>query len=167
MNANIPVLPFAGGALARVLLALVILVTYWLKQFARARAHRREARVLAGLDRHMLADIGITRADLRDAFSAPFWEDPTVLLKERSGERRRYAQHALRTVAVENGFKRPATDRPARHAIYDQIAKRPGPLLGRMIRDTRSSPLASGSKRPPAPPAGAFFWCVRTRSALD
>jgi uncharacterized protein YjiS (DUF1127 family) len=117
MNANIPVLPVAGGALARVLLALVTLATYSLKQFARARAHRRDARVLAGLDRHMLADIGITRADLRDAFSAPFWEDPTVLLNERSGERRRYAPHALRTVAVENGFKRPATDRPARHAI--------------------------------------------------
>ena len=36
----------------------------------------------------MLTDIGITRADLRDAFSAPFWEDPTVLLNERALERR-------------------------------------------------------------------------------
>src|SRR6185437_13067222 len=48
MNANIPVLPIAGGALARVFLALVALVTYWLKQFARARKNRRDARVLAG-----------------------------------------------------------------------------------------------------------------------
>jgi uncharacterized protein YjiS (DUF1127 family) len=117
MNANIPVLPVAGSALARAVFALVVLATYWLKQLARARTHRREARVLAGLDRHMLADIGITRADLRDAFSAPFWEDPTVLLNERSGERRRNAPRALRTIAVDKAFHRPATDRPARHAV--------------------------------------------------
>jgi uncharacterized protein YjiS (DUF1127 family) len=114
MNANIPVLPVAGGALARAMLALV---TYWLKQLARARANRRDARVLAGLDHRMLADIGITRSDLRDAFSAPFWEDPTALLSERSGERRRNARPALRTNSVESGFRRPATDRPARHAV--------------------------------------------------
>ena len=88
MNANIPVLPIAGGALVRALFALVALVTYWLKQLARARSHRREARMLAGLDRHMLADIGITRSDLRDAFSQPFWDDPTALLRERAIERR-------------------------------------------------------------------------------
>jgi hypothetical protein len=43
---------------------------------------------LAGLDRHMLADIGINRADVRHAFSEPFWEDPTALLHERAIERR-------------------------------------------------------------------------------
>jgi hypothetical protein len=36
----------------------------------------------------MLADLGITRVDLRDAFSEPFWEDPTALLRERAIERR-------------------------------------------------------------------------------
>jgi uncharacterized protein YjiS (DUF1127 family) len=117
MNANIPVLPIAGGTLMRALLALVALVTYWLKQFARARRHRREARELAGLDRHMLADIGITRADLRDAFSEPFWDDPTVLLRERSNERRRNAPRTLRMMPVENSFHRQANDRPARQAI--------------------------------------------------
>jgi hypothetical protein len=65
----------------------------------------------------MLADIGITRADLRDAFSEPFWDDPTVLLRERSNERRLYAPRVLRMAPVENGFHRPATDRPARQAI--------------------------------------------------
>ena len=117
MNAKIPILPIAGGTLVRALLALVALVTYWLKQFARARRHRRAARALAGLDRRMLADIGITRADLRDAFSEPFWDDPTVLLRERSNERRLYAPRVLRMAPVENGFHRPATDRPARQAI--------------------------------------------------
>jgi uncharacterized protein YjiS (DUF1127 family) len=117
MNAKIPILPIAGGTLVRALLALVALVTYWLKQSARGRRHRRAARELAGLDRRMLADIGITRADLRDAFSEPFWDDPTVLLRERSNERRLYAPRVLRMAPVENGFHRPATDRPARQAI--------------------------------------------------
>jgi uncharacterized protein YjiS (DUF1127 family) len=88
MNANIPVLPIAGGTLVRAFLALLAFVTRWLKDLARARRHRREAAALAGLDRRMLADIGLSRSDLDDAFSTPFWEDPTVLLRARAGERR-------------------------------------------------------------------------------
>lgn len=119
MSANYPILPIAGGTLLRAFAALLALVTYWLKQAARARRHRREAAVLAGLDRHMLADIGITRADLSDAFSEPFWDDPTALLRERALERRinRAVGRARRTDAVENGFHRPRTDRPARQAM--------------------------------------------------
>lgn len=117
MNANIPVLPIAGGALARALLALVALVTYWLKQFVRARKNRRDARILAGFDHKMLADIGITRADLHDAFSQPFWDDPTALLHERAIERRLATPRPLRLVHVDNTVKRPATNRPARQAI--------------------------------------------------
>jgi uncharacterized protein YjiS (DUF1127 family) len=117
MSTNIPVLPIAGGTSVRALLALVALVTYWLKQFARARRHRHDAHILAGFDRHMLADIGITRADLRDAFSEPFWDDPTALLRERALERRLAFPRAPRRVDVENGFRRPPTDRPARQAI--------------------------------------------------
>ncbi|MGH6725740.1 MAG: DUF1127 domain-containing protein [Pseudolabrys sp.] len=118
MSTNIPVLPVAGGTLVRALFAVVALVTYWLKQFARARRNRRDARVLAGLDRHMLADIGITRGDLRDAFSEPFWDDPTALLRDRAIERRTN-RSALRVPAerVENGFHRPPTNRPARQAM--------------------------------------------------
>jgi uncharacterized protein YjiS (DUF1127 family) len=89
MSENIPVLPIAGGTLVRAFLSVLAFVTRWLKSFARARRHRREAAALAGLDRRMLADIGLSHADLRDAFSEPFWEDPTVLLRERAGERRR------------------------------------------------------------------------------
>ena len=88
MSANIPVLPIAGCTLVRAFASLLALVTYWLKGLARARRHRRQASQLAGLDRRMLADIGITRADVRDAFSEPFWEDPTGLLHERAIERR-------------------------------------------------------------------------------
>lgn len=90
MTARIPVLPLAGATALRALLALMALVTRWLKELARARRNRRDAVKLAGLDRRMLADIGISRADVRDAFSEPFWEDPTALLRERAIERRLY-----------------------------------------------------------------------------
>lgn len=118
MSVHYPILPIAGGALLRALASVVALLTFWLKALARARRHRREAVMLAGLDRRMLADIGITRADVRDAFSEPFWEDPTALLRERAIERRwnRALSREMRA-DVEPGFTRPATDRPARQAM--------------------------------------------------
>lgn len=121
MSTNIPVLPVAGSTLLRALASLLAVLTYWLKQFARARRHRRDAAFLAGLDRRMLADIGISRSDLQDAFSAPFWNDPTELLHERALERRvnrpALRVHSKPRVESEPGFRRPATDRPARQAI--------------------------------------------------
>jgi uncharacterized protein YjiS (DUF1127 family) len=118
MSTNIPVVPVAGSTLVRAFLSLLALVTRWVKEIARARRHRREVAILAGLDRRMLADIGINRADLNDAFSAPFWDDPTALLHERVNERR-LNRSALRVPngRVESGFRRPPTDRPARQAI--------------------------------------------------
>ncbi len=112
MTTNVPVVPLAGAIVIRAFFSLLAMVTRWLNDVARARRHRREVRVLAGLDSHMLADIGVTRADLRDAFSEPFWEDPTALLRERVGERR--ASRGARK--VEPGFRRPSIDRPARQA---------------------------------------------------
>ncbi len=50
--------------------------------------NRRAAATLAGLDDRMLADIGLTRGDLRDAFSEPVWRDPTAMLVSRAHERR-------------------------------------------------------------------------------
>jgi len=119
MSAHYPVLPVAGGTLLRAFAAMLALVTYWLKQLSRARRHRREASMLAGLDRRMLADVGITRSDVRDAFSEPFWEDPTALLRERALERRwnRALMRADIEARTEPGFRRPRTDRPARHAM--------------------------------------------------
>ena len=115
MSAHYPVLPVAGSTLVRVFASLVAMVSYWLKAFARARRHRREAAALAGLDRRMLADIGISRSDVSDAFSEPFWEDPTSLLRERAMERR--WGRALMREEAQQGFSRPATNRPARRAI--------------------------------------------------
>jgi uncharacterized protein YjiS (DUF1127 family) len=103
----------------RASLALLGLVGRWLKDLARARRHRRELRSLAGLERHMLADMGITRSDVSDAFSEPFWEDPTALLRERALERRIYRTRfsAPRESHPAAGFRRPRTDRPARQAV--------------------------------------------------
>ena len=120
MSANFPVLPLAGGALLRVFASVLALVTHWLKEVLRARRHRREANVLAGLDRRMLADIGITRTDVRDAFSEPFWDDPTALLRERALERRLEPLVSARRTHGRrcNGrLPSPATDRPARQTL--------------------------------------------------
>lgn len=118
-TAQYPVVPIAAGTLARVVAAALVPVTVTFKAVARALRHRREANVLAALDRHMLADIGITRSDVRDAFSTPLWEDPTTLLSERAIERRmhRAVTRTPRRGGTEPGFRQPATDRPARQAI--------------------------------------------------
>ena len=112
MSAHIPVLPIAGGALLRALASLLVLVTHWIKKLAQRRRHWNEATKLANLDRRMLDDMGITRADLRDAFSEPFWQDPTALLRERAIERR-----LSRVGGAEPGFRRPPTSRPARQTV--------------------------------------------------
>src|SRR5262249_30211889 len=114
MSAPFPVLPVAGGALLRACASVVALVTFWLNEWVRARRHRREANVLAGLDRRMLADIGITRADVRDAFSEPFWDDPTALLRERALERR--LGHTVRRAEFDLSARRAAKAQSARLA---------------------------------------------------
>ena len=58
----------------------------------RAYRNRRSASLLASADARTLADLGLTRADLRDAFAEPLWRDPTSLLRGRASERRHRAQ---------------------------------------------------------------------------
>lgn len=121
MNSKVPVLPIAGAAALRGSFAALSLVTHWLKELARLRRHRREASRLAGLDSRMLADIGLNRSDVRDAFSMPFWRDPSELLIERAGERSRRRKVDVPRPHAEfrpdYGFRRPATDRPARQTV--------------------------------------------------
>ncbi len=56
--------------------------------FFQAMKNRRDAALLTGLDDRMLADIGLTRGDIRDAYSEPVWRDPTTVLVSRVTERR-------------------------------------------------------------------------------
>ena len=107
-SANYPVLPIAAGVLVRAFVALLAMVTRWVKKLLRARRNWNEASTLANLDRRMLADMGITRADLQDAFSEPFWEDPTALLRERALERR--LNHAVRRAEFDRSFRRSSKD---------------------------------------------------------
>jgi len=104
MSTSYPVVPVVGGIVIRAFASVLALVTHWVKELLRARKHRRQAKLLAGFDNRMLADIGITRSDVRDAFSEPFWDDPTALLRERALERR--IDHAVRRAEFDSGLRR-------------------------------------------------------------
>ena len=54
---------------------------------------------LAELDDRMLADIGLSRSDLRDAYALPPWRDPSDVLARRAAERRAPAAANRRAVA--------------------------------------------------------------------
>jgi len=98
-----------------------------LKHLTRAYANRSDAAALAAFDERMLADIGLTRSDLRDAFAEPLWHDPTNVLRARALERRlnRYGVGPgfpeppvfSPPLAPEQGLNRPRTDRPARFTV--------------------------------------------------
>jgi uncharacterized protein YjiS (DUF1127 family) len=127
MRINFPIVPITAAAAMRAFASISAVVTGCLKTLARARMNRAQARALAGLEGRMLSDIGITRADLRDAFSEPFWEDPTALLRERALERRLNRQVASIAIATglravpaakpQEAFRRLPLDRPARQTI--------------------------------------------------
>jgi uncharacterized protein YjiS (DUF1127 family) len=109
----------------RPLWAMAGTVASALRRFARAYQNRAQATVLARLDDRMLADIGLSRSDVRDAFAEPMWQDPTALLRARALERR-LSRHQISLglqrlpappLAPADGFHRPATDRPARFTV--------------------------------------------------
>jgi uncharacterized protein YjiS (DUF1127 family) len=75
----------------------------------RAIRNRREAAILAEVGDRALADIGLTRTDLCDAFAEPVWRDPTELLARRAGER----QIGRRCT---NGVRDPSPIEPSRAA---------------------------------------------------
>ena len=121
MRTYTPVLPLGATIPVRAFGSFAAAAARAVKAFVRARRNRRDALALAGLDRSMLKDIGLSRSDLNDAFSSPFWEDPSAILKERAIERRLGRAFKRRDVksepALEAGFTRPALDRPARQAV--------------------------------------------------
>ena len=94
-------------------------------QIVRAAKNRHAARMLAKLDDRMLADIGLTRSDLRDAYAVSPWQDPTDMLARRAAERRgsRRRRTAAKPatsaplVSPASALRYPPADRPARYLM--------------------------------------------------
>ena len=80
--------------------AVISVIVTGLQRLSRALKHRRDASLLAGMDDRMLADIGLTRSDLRDAYAEPLWRDPTDMLADRACDKRRYRQTGLPTPRI-------------------------------------------------------------------
>lgn len=78
--------------------------------------NRRAAATLAGLDDRMLADIGLTQGDVRDAFSEPVWRDPTAMLVSRAHERRINRRRGSLGLAAKN-FDAPSIVPTQGHAV--------------------------------------------------
>jgi uncharacterized protein YjiS (DUF1127 family) len=126
MTARFPAIPIATAPIVSGLTAVFALAARWGKAVMRTFKHRRDTAVLAGMDDYMLADIGLTRSDLRDAVSAHPWSDPTVLLKQRATERR-LARHlqaiepdafgSKPTLVPSAEFQAPPLNRPARFSV--------------------------------------------------
>jgi uncharacterized protein YjiS (DUF1127 family) len=72
-----------------------------MRKLARLLKHRRDARMLAGMDDRMLGDIGLTRSDLRDAYAQPLWRDPTDVLAGRARDKRLNRRGRVDVLPVE------------------------------------------------------------------
>jgi uncharacterized protein YjiS (DUF1127 family) len=91
---------------------------------------RREAAALAGFNDHMLADIGLTRGDLNDAFAQPPWRDPTTLLVARVKERRTSRRRAAWPPRPRRIARAPSLS-PADERPHEQLAQHPPATLRR------------------------------------
>ncbi len=154
MRTYTPVLPLGAAIPARAFGSFAAAAARAVKAFVRARRNRRDALALAGLDRSMLKDIGLTRADLSDAFSSPFWEDPTAILKERAIERR------LGRALKRRGRKARTRGRAGFHQARYEPARASGCLttygwaLSPAVRSAGDNPLSRRIPRPPVPSGG-------------
>ncbi len=70
---------------------LAMLALSALGRLFRAYHNRSATAALDGASDHLLADIGLTRGDVRDSFAEPFWRDPTRLMSDRARRRRAVA----------------------------------------------------------------------------
>jgi uncharacterized protein YjiS (DUF1127 family) len=75
-------------ALTALAIAAAVRVRRNIKRILERAKNRHDAMRLASLDDRMLADIGLNRSDLRDAFAELPWRDPSDVLARRAAERR-------------------------------------------------------------------------------
>src|ERR1700730_18226696 len=88
----------APAPFTRAVAAAAGMAAWVFRRVLEAAKHRQDMAVLARADDRMLADIGLTRSDLRDAVSGRLWDDRTILLRARALERR------LGRSGVSHGF---------------------------------------------------------------
>jgi uncharacterized protein YjiS (DUF1127 family) len=107
----------AAAPIGRALVVLAGRAKRGLKELGERVRNRRDSMQLAALDDRMLADIGLTRSDLRDAYAEPLWRDPSDVLARRAAEQRA-SRLRLRSDCVDAlRSPSPPLDRPARHLI--------------------------------------------------
>lgn len=96
-------------------------LTAVVRKIGQVLKHRYDATMLAEMDDRMLADIGLSRSDIRDAIAQPLWNDPTAVLASRALERRKHRAPALIQVSPplvpQVGFSVRQTGRPARYPV--------------------------------------------------
>jgi uncharacterized protein YjiS (DUF1127 family) len=88
MTSTTETLISGGQPVARTINSVAWTVLRRVAGLVQAFKHRRDAAALASFDDRMLADIGLSRSDLRDALAEPMWRDPTAILVNRADERR-------------------------------------------------------------------------------
>ena len=98
---------YGAATVGRALVVFGGRLTRRLKQIATVVKNRRDAFRLAHLDDRMLADIGLTRSDLRDAYAEPPWHDPTTILMRRAAERRLAKRRAVSSCVSAMAFASP------------------------------------------------------------
>ncbi len=127
-----------------------------LKRLVERVKNRRDAMRLAELDDRMLADIGLSRSDLRDAFAVPAVARPG---RSAGAPRHRAAwQPTARGFALRDGRDRlDGTVRDAAGALPPCLNRLADPPIGH-VRNAVSPPAFGCSAR--RPPAGAFFLSV-------
>ncbi len=144
--------PCAGGLAGR--------ARRGLKQLAEKVKNRHDAMRLAELDDRMLADIGLSRSDLRDAFALPPWRDPGDVLARRVAERRGRRPRTesncvpVTTVSTELFGTMPAPCYPPNERRSELFALADPPIGHRPERRFPLPPSGCCARRPPA---GAFF----------
>ena len=95
-------LPTTGARLAQQADAAVAALWLRITQLYKALRNRRAIARLTEQDDHLLADIGLTRQDVRDAVIQSIWRDPTTLLRHRASAARARGP-ARDTLAVRSG----------------------------------------------------------------
>lgn len=87
--------PFGVARLAQGLANFTTAAARRARRAVAAWKSRTDVARLARLDERMLADMGLTGADIRDAIARPRWTDATAMLAERRRERQVYDYRAI------------------------------------------------------------------------